>query len=1503
MAMPSRRFWKRVLLGVAVAPPLIVVLALSALALPLTRRPIVKWALELTNEALDGIRIECEAVERLDLWGVELRGVRVFDAEQRQMVSVRRASARIAPLSLLSGGIRLPNVEIAGARVAIYPSPPEPEEEEPDSEPSTFQVLVERATIADAALDMELSGRALHATIAKLVAGGAYGPRIAATIHEAQLAADLDGQRALALRTTHVTWENAKGGRVGLAGELLGATLALDAQLPALDADAPWPVSQASLSVRGLTSGGLARVGLADAAQLRVPVDLSVRAQSQGEQLTAELELTAGQAKLALTASAEAGEYSARVRLAPAQLSALSGLLPELRLGVDLHADLRADQRPMPLELEWRDLELDGRAVPQGALSAALDLPNIELKRLGLRGLENALRLRASYDLDRAAGSVALETSALELAAFGGLVPVGLHGTLDGGLDAKLAAGALKADAALSLRGFGLDDLSIEDASVVLKAAGPLVDPRGQLALTLRQIRSGETTIDRVSLSAQAGVSELSGKLSVAGADRQLALDVLGKRRSDGSLLLDAQGSGTIKDKRLGLKLVELQLAQGAYSLRELSAFSGRERISASGGLDAQKRLSGELAIQNLELASWTRLFLDDVVSGTLDATVQARGTLQQPGVEARISLRALHAARAPRAPPVDLKTALALDAAKSQASLELDVESADRRVLVKLAARAALARRARDLVQGFERARYEAELSARSDVPFAAQFAGDALEGLDGNLQAALRARGTLDEPELDAELGAQLSASAEGAGARRDQIELKLALGPERADAKLGLRDRRGELLDLRVEAELPKGGPRALAADHKRLLKSPAKAALRLNERRLDKLEGALGLLAARFGAALPLRTSAELAVSSTDGTLAADLHTRAHLWSNGFDPECPDKAGLDAELKVVLKDEQLRATLQAAPSAGGKLQLELNSKLAASQLLAGGALDWGPASVRARAEQLGLHSLPKLCTLPEARTRFTLAADDVGKGPLRAQLELAVEELRLAEGPPVAIELRATSDASALKASGGFKLGGTSRGWFQARVPLAYSAGSPAPTVASAAPLSAALSLPEFPLSGLTSFTGAVGRAGGTLRADLKLAGTLSAPEPSGYLELHDAAFSIAALAQPFSHVNGRFELSKNKLTIQKLSATDRSGKLSLKGYARYAPGQRGDARVYLSVDKFPLRQQGSIVGELSTRAEIEGKLAPSGALELDLELREGRIWLTGEGGRQVQALDDHPDVRIDQERELAAAESAAEEVSSVSLSKLRIHSDRGLWLQHEDFAVQVGVDIQLNSDAQGVALTGEAKLVRGELALLGKPFDIKKGAVRFTGDVPPDPELDITAKHKMRNGQELAVQVQGRASAPQIVFSGAASNAGEAALLLTGAGAGGGGGGKAGSNAARDAANFASGLTAGLLAVSARRKFGNWVPMLAIENNASGVPSGARAGFDASNLIPKFMQGFAKSMYVEGVVGSRVESSARTGFGVRVELALPQDFVTALGYGPGTTWSTDVYWSP
>ncbi len=107
----------------------------------------------------------------------------------------------------------------------------------------------------------------------------------------------------------------------------------------------------------------------------------------------------------------------------------------------------------------------------------------------------------------------------------------------------------------------------------------------------------------------------------------------------------------------------------------------------------------------------------------------------------------------------------------------------------------------------------------------------------------------------------------------------------------------------------------------------------------------------------------------------------------------------------------------------------------------------------------------------------------------------------------------------------------------------------------------------------------------------------------------------------------------------------------------------------------------------------------------------------------------------------------------------------------------------------------------------------------------------------------------------------------------------------------------DAAGFAASVTAGLLSVTARRELGDWVPMLRVETGPRRKPCARAAGFDASRLIPPFLDGIAKGAYVEGIVGSTRPNGTSTrgssvGLGVRLELSFPKDLVTSMGYGPG-----------
>ena len=62
-----------------------------------------------------------------------------------------------------------------------------------------------------------------------------------------------------------------------------------------------------------------------------------------------------------------------------------------------------------------------------------------------------------------------------------------------------------------------------------------------------------------------------------------------------------------------------------------------------------------------------------------------------------------------------------------------------------------------------------------------------------------------------------------------------------------------------------------------------------------------------------------------------------------------------------------------------------------------------------------------------------------------------------------------------------------------------------------------------------------------------------------------------------------------------------------------------------------------------------------------------------------------------------------------------------------------------------------ALFGEATLVDGTYRVLGRPVELSRGIMRFDGERPPDPRLDLVARPSFGP----AIRITGRASRPEI----------------------------------------------------------------------------------------------------------------------------------------------------
>ncbi|MDP1025849.1 translocation/assembly module TamB domain-containing protein [Sphingomonas sp. KR1UV-12] len=68
-----------------------------------------------------------------------------------------------------------------------------------------------------------------------------------------------------------------------------------------------------------------------------------------------------------------------------------------------------------------------------------------------------------------------------------------------------------------------------------------------------------------------------------------------------------------------------------------------------------------------------------------------------------------------------------------------------------------------------------------------------------------------------------------------------------------------------------------------------------------------------------------------------------------------------------------------------------------------------------------------------------------------------------------------------------------------------------------------------------------------------------------------------------------------------------------------------------------------------------------------------------------------------------------------------------------------------------------AITGTAKLVRGDYEFAGREFNLSRGVIRFDGDVPANPSLDIEADANT-TGLNATIRVTGNALKPEIGFA-------------------------------------------------------------------------------------------------------------------------------------------------
>lgn len=1502
---------------------------------------LLRLAVTRVNASIPG-HLEAAELGRLDWSGLRLRGLRVVDPAGQEVARLEQLRIEVDLFALLDGDYVVTEVELVRGEVDLRDLTAERRGlvaafVDPDAAPvpprsaSPPYVRVDRVHVRDLAVRLPPVEPIRQVDVRRLNFDGSFelagtpaamvsGLR-AELIRENETLATLDQTEATLARGTE---SSELFLRLSLPQE---AEVELHAQL-VIPPEPSWtrqPLS-VTLSVRELSSHTLAT--------LFDDPDLDpLFAGRIGAEASATGTLDDAVIQLDLSSAAGPVDLNARVRdcarveaqvFAPGfELSRLRADLPPRRVGarLALSADTRNPEK-IPVELSVREATLDAAPLPAVDAKATVTPDAVE-------GLDATLRLgRSTVTVDGRAGfdgaADVTVTARIYRDAFAALEQlVGQPIPVDAALSADLEV-AIDREQRLDVRGrvagrhVVAPGVEVDQVDGVVEVTGSPTAPKGTVRLSARGAAVNAQRIDRADVVVTGGPTEYEVELKAGAPEGNVTAELTVARGAD-RVTLAGHARGKLKGQPWDAEIALTEADFAGYVRTEgIELTIAGQRVAIKGRFSPHGS-SVVLDSTPIDLGAFAPWFgLDDPIGGTATIAARFTGTPEVPRLALKVMGKQLTLGNRPA---LDLQAELRLDTAEGELDGDLQLQATKTDAPPNsVQVRAQLAHRFEGGV-GWQQRLNAGQISAevelgRIDSESVAAWLETELP-VSGSVQGRLGASGPLQNPQLVARLEVATSTLSRELAA---EIEFDYAGGAAEIAAEVDDED--GRWLDLHAALALEQTDPVTLErfVDQLPTVGDSGRWSVEIRARERELADFAeLAELAGRSlppaAVAATLRLDHEPGTEPQGSLTVRARQTRAHAAY----ADC-EGSGTSLQLQSELSDGQLHAELTAQARGGQLLESRAEAAVALRPMLSGKEPQLGPIRARLHATDLKLELLPFLCSVARGTLSVTAAINDpLGPEP-RARAVATARGFSLGAAETVDGRLTTQANRHEIVVRGALDAQGR-RSSLDARFPIIWQDGRI--TVAADAPLSAELVLRDLPLAPFLDPKGALSYVSGTLDGRARAEGSIRAPALDGQIELRDVALTATDLAQPLRDVQGTIRFTDRQILLEDFEAHDQRGVLELTASANLVDTKDIRIEAQIDAERFPLRQLGQVVATADIEAAVETTITPDHT-QVEITLGAVDLWIENAKLRRGIAFEHHPDFVVDgvqvssQTEPTSATGTAAVAVGNGEsdtppeapvTTTVLLRADEGVWIKRSDLAAKLSADLDAEIAGEQVRIKGRVAVDRGYLQLLGKVFDIERdGYLEFTGAATPDPVVAITAVHQnRRSGQDVTVTITGRGSAPELEFrlDDERVTAGQAFQAIYGAQHA----NEDPGDASAQARAFVGGLTAGLLATTARKEFGWAAPILMIEPGERTSEGRVRAGLEFDQLVPQFLRNVVTGVYFEGILANESQGSERTversdarvEAGALLELYFPDRFFAAGEYGPGATWSLDVGW--
>jgi translocation and assembly module TamB len=259
------------------------------------------------------------------------------------------------------------------------------------------------------------------------------------------------------------------------------------------------------------------------------------------------------------------------------------------------------------------------------------------------------------------------------------------------------------------------------------------------------------------------------------------------------------------------------------------------------------------------------------------------------------------------------------------------------------------------------------------------------------------------------------------------------------------------------------------------------------------------------------------------------------------------------------------------------------------------------------------------------------------------------------------------------------------------------------------------------------------------------------GTLNAPQIRGSLRTDNARVESAVTGMVVENVRASGRFGGSRLVLDSFGGTTKRGgtvsgraALDLAGPKGFGMDIALQAEAAQLLDRDDLKAQ--VTGPIAIRSD-----GADGSISGRLRLVSGAFRLGSvTAAAQLARLNVRELNRADDDR------PAPKRLTPWRLD-LDVDAPGRLMVTGLGINSEWGADLKVGGTVTEPRINGRADLIRGSYDFAGRRFDLERGVIRFLGESPVNPVLDITAEGGVQ-GLNAVIRVTGRGQRPEIAFT-------------------------------------------------------------------------------------------------------------------------------------------------